>query len=597
MALDLTPEQKAAGKANFEQAAGDLARAGRMNSMAVGGVDPKKPDRRDFLKAGLAAGAVVPVSAAVYFGYESWKGNKAVRTALIGTGDEGGVLIGDHNPEFNDVVAVCDIRPTNLTRIFEGEPQGPRKGLNKIYGKDEAAKIEKFDTLDALLAAKDKLGLEAVVIATPLNTHDVIVKACLDAGLHVLCEKLMARSVPKCKAMIRYAQQKGLLLSVGHQRHYSTLYAHALEVIDSGVLGDIKHIRALWHRNNSWPYEPSEKEKEKFALEYGLPQLIDGWYKGVLKEDAKALPPEALAKVAFGNVNEYGFKDVAELVRWRLYEKTGGGLMAELGSHQLDASSIILGHVKPLAVQGVGGKFFYGPGKNDRESDDGVFVTYEFPGRSYYQRDDHGHLVLKGGKPQLQNKDDIVVVTYSSFNTNSFEKYGECVMGSRGSMVIEEEKDVYLFKEPDKTKKGDAAAGGRDTKVTVTTAGGKPAMEATSTWGGGGGAAISKGASAPAWDSAVRGYRTEMEHFAYCVRRWQERKAPVSYEKDKETGKLVHADILPRCHGEVAMGDAILALTANMAMARKQRIVFEDDWFDPASDANPEAKYGKAVST
>ena len=54
--------------------------------------------------------------------------------------------------------------------------------------------------------------------------------------------------------------------------------------------------------------------------------------------------------------------------------------MAELGSHQLDASSIFLGHVKPLAVQGVGGKFFYGPGRNDRESDDGVFVTFEFPG-------------------------------------------------------------------------------------------------------------------------------------------------------------------------------------------------------------------------
>ena len=95
MALDLTPEQKATGKANFEQAAGDLARAGKMNTMVVGGAaDPKKPDRRDFLKTGLAVGAVIPVSAAVYYGYHSWTGNKAVRTALIGCGDEGGVLVG-----------------------------------------------------------------------------------------------------------------------------------------------------------------------------------------------------------------------------------------------------------------------------------------------------------------------------------------------------------------------------------------------------------------------------------------------------------------------------------------------------------------------
>src|SRR5947209_10617939 len=157
MALDLTPEQKDTGRRNFEQAAGELARQGQAKSLVVGGVDPKKPDRRDFIKATLAAGAVVPVSAAVYYGYDAWKGNRAVRTAFIGCGDEGGVLIGDHNPEFNNVVAVCDIRPTNLKRIFEGEAQGPRKGLNRIYGKDEAACIRSFDTLDALLADKDKL--------------------------------------------------------------------------------------------------------------------------------------------------------------------------------------------------------------------------------------------------------------------------------------------------------------------------------------------------------------------------------------------------------------------------------------------------------
>lgn len=583
MALDLTPEQKATGKANFEQATGDLARAGKMNSMVVGGtaVDPKKPDRRDFLKAGLAAGAVVPVSAAVYYGYQSWKGNKPVRTALIGCGDEGGVLIGDHNPEFNEIVAVCDIRPSNVKRIFEGEANGPRKGLNKVYGTSAAEKIARYETLDKLLADKSKLGLEAVVIATPLNTHDVIVKACLDAGLHTLCEKLMARTIGKCKGMIKYAKDKGLLLSIGHQRHYSTLYAHALEVVNAGVLGDIKHIRAQWPRNNSWPFTASDSEKAKFAPGFDIPYYRDGWCKPILKEDAQALPPEKLAEVAFGNVNEYGFKDVKELVRWRLYDKTGGGLMAELGSHQLDASSIILGHVKPIAVSGIGGKFFYGPGHNDRESDDAVFVNYEFPGPTHPKAG-------KGGK----NESDIVIVSYSSFNTNSFEDYGECIMGSRGTMIIAKEAEVYMYKEPEPAK---ANSGGRDTKVVVTTEGGKkPAMEATSTWGGGGGAAISKAPGAAAWDSAVRGYRTEMEHFAYCVRKWQELKQPVSYEKDSN-GHLKYEDIIPHCHGEVAMADAILALTANMAMGKKERILFEDAWFDPASDAVPETKHSKKV--
>jgi predicted dehydrogenase len=565
MSTKLTDEEKALGARNFNQARADMAAA------------QKDPDRRTFLKAAVAGAAVVPVSAAVYFGYDQWKGNMAVRTAFIGVGDEGGVLIGEHNPEYTQVVAVCDVRPYNLTRIFEGEPNGPRKGLNKIYGKDEAAKIKVYDSVDALLAAKTELGLEAVVIATPLFTHKDITLKCMEAGLHVLCEKLMARTIGQCKEMIAAAKKHGVLLNVGHQRHYSMLYAHAAELVHDGILGDIKHIRALWHRNNSWPFDV-EGAKKTIGLKaiadpakYKLPDLRDGWYPPIYKIDADAISDE--------KAKALGYKNLEELVRWRCFDRTGGGLMAELGSHQLDASSIFLGHVHPLSVQGVGGKFFYGPGKNDRESDDGVFVTFEFPGQKH-------PAAGKGGK----DESDIVVVTYSSFNTNGFEDYGECLMGSRGTMLVEKEANVYLFKEPEP---GKAGTGGKDTNVKVTTAPGKaPVMEAASTWGGAGGPAITKGAGGPAWDTDIRGYRQEMEHFAYCVRRWQEMKQPVSYEKGAD-GKLKYADILPRCHGEVAMADAIIALTANMAMDAKQRIAFEPNWFNPESPDVPEAKYGK----
>jgi hypothetical protein len=253
--------------------------------------------------------------------------------------------------------------------------------------------------------------------------------------------------------------------------------------------------------------------------------------------------------------------------------------MAELGSHQLDAASIILGHVHPIAVSWSWREILLRPRQErPRKSDDAVFVTFEFPGPNH----------PKGSKKGKDEK-DIVVVTFSSFNTNEFENYGEWVMGSKGTMYLEQEKAVYLFREKDKTKKDDT--GGRDTRITVTTGGKGPAMEATSTWGGGGGAAISKSSTAPAWDSAVRGYRTEMEHFAYCVRKWQEMGQPVSYEKNGD-GKLKYADIIPRCHGEVAMADAILALTANMAMAKKERIVFEEEWFKADASEVPETKHG-----
>src|SRR6187200_1049292 len=102
MALDLTAEQKEIGKGNANHAAGELTRRGFMKSMAMAGA------------------GVIPVGAATYFGYEAYKG-KPVKAALIGCGDEGGVLLGEHDPKYLEFIAMCDIRPYNRRRIIDGE--------------------------------------------------------------------------------------------------------------------------------------------------------------------------------------------------------------------------------------------------------------------------------------------------------------------------------------------------------------------------------------------------------------------------------------------------------------------------------------------
>src|ERR1700730_5560985 len=113
MAIDMTPEQRAVGEANFKAVKEKLGL-----------------DRRDFLKGGLLGlGAVAGSAAAVYFGYRSWQGDP-VKAALIGGGDEGGVLVGEHNPNFLKFVAVSDIRPSNMKRIYDGDPKvALRKGF------------------------------------------------------------------------------------------------------------------------------------------------------------------------------------------------------------------------------------------------------------------------------------------------------------------------------------------------------------------------------------------------------------------------------------------------------------------------------------
>src|SRR5205823_14338787 len=130
MALDMTPEQREIGKANFQRTVGGLAQGpDAPGAPAAGGPGVT---RRGFMKGLLAAGAVLPVSAAAYFGYTRLHG-RPVRAGLIGAGDEGRVLVGEHNPDFVEFVAYSDIRPYNQARIFEGEIHrnlnSPRKGF------------------------------------------------------------------------------------------------------------------------------------------------------------------------------------------------------------------------------------------------------------------------------------------------------------------------------------------------------------------------------------------------------------------------------------------------------------------------------------
>src|SRR6478672_5731049 len=104
MALDMTPEQKEIGKGNFNRVIGKLADTEQPNPAQAG----QGVTRRRFMQGLIAAGATVPVSAAAYFGYRGHgfpRDMRPVKAGIIGTGDEGGVLVGEHNPNFVEFIA------------------------------------------------------------------------------------------------------------------------------------------------------------------------------------------------------------------------------------------------------------------------------------------------------------------------------------------------------------------------------------------------------------------------------------------------------------------------------------------------------------
>ena len=408
---NLTPEDRVLGRENANRALG--------------------VSRRDLLKAAAAA----PALGAFYFGYADMKGKSAVRAAIIGTGDEGcQAMIRSHNREYLDFIGYCDIRPSQQERAVK------EFSNHKDYSSADVKKLKRYATKEDMYNDTD---VEMIVIALPLWLHAPVAIEAMNKGKHVFTEKLMGHSVAECKEMCQVARKTNRLLAVGHQRHYSVLYDNANYLVQNNVLGDIRHIRALWHRNNAQPLLAKDKNGNPiYDPKTGVAEYVyDEDKKVVYRDSWKRIHKEEDKNIDY---KKFGYNSLDELINWRLYNRTGAGLMAELGSHQLDACSIFLGKKHPLAVTGIGGTFFYTDG---REVDDHVFTVFEFPGTG---------------------EKDRVVVTYSSINTNSFDGYGEQVMGSKGTMLVSQEKEILLFKE---------AGSGALSKSTSVTAG-NPRQEA-----------------------------------------------------------------------------------------------------------------------
>lgn len=582
--MNLTPDEREVGRDNYYDVLNDYDR------------QTLHRHRRGFLKQVIAAGGVTAAGiGALYFNYG--RPANPVRIGVIGTGDEGNVLIGALNPNYVEVKAICDIRPSSVFRAFHGDwssanAKKHRKGLMEVYGwksEDEARKhVDVYQDYKDLLKRDD---IDAVIIALPLFLHAKVSIEAMQEGKHVLTEKLMAHNIAECKLMGRVSNEKRLYCATGHQRHYSVLYDNAINLIKWGLLGEIHHIRAQWHRGNlpgkdSWtmplpggePEYGTGKKIDKLADQLAALQGIMPKGKSTLQKIRQwegliadgDISPSLLKQAGYGT-DKVGALE--ELIRWRVWDRTGAGLMAELGSHQLDASSIFISalsdqKILPLTVHAAGGRHTF---PNDRDAADHVYCTFEFPGPGYEPgyRVGYNDPVNNVPNPETgipngeEDPHKRIIVTYSSINGNGFGGYGEVVMGTKGTLVLEKEKDVLIYK-----------SGSTSTKVGAKWDKGKSEAVLDTTQSGDSGPA-----QAASSGPVSRGYAEQIEHWAYCI-------------ASKDWGNQ------PRCSPEVALADAVMALTARLAIKNSNDssrgdsqhgfIKFKPEWFQVDSDEVPE---------
>lgn len=94
-------------------------------------------------------------------------------------------------------------------------------------------------------------ALDAVVIATPTDTHFELSRTALLAGKHVLCEKPLCTSFTQASELVELSQQRNLVLMTGHTFLFNPGIIKIKQLIDQGELGELLYLSAV--RTNLGP--------------------------------------------------------------------------------------------------------------------------------------------------------------------------------------------------------------------------------------------------------------------------------------------------------------------------------------------------------
>ena len=322
-------------------------------------------DRRDFLRSTALIGTGLVLSPVTFAQAGGSKKEDDINVALLGVGEQGKTLMMDclKLPGIR-FKAVCDIWPYNRDWA---------SGRLKAYRHEHHTYQDYREMLDT------EEDLDAAVVATPDFWHAEHTISCLEAGLHVYCEKEMSNTLEAANRMVQAASKTGKLLQIGHQRRSNPRYIFCYEKLlkEAKLLGQITAINGQWNRAVS----PAH-----------------GWPKGTGLDMA--------------TLNKYGYESMAQLRNWRWYKNLGGGPIVDLGSHQIYIYNWFL-DANPISITASGRTNYYD--KETHEWFDTVMAIYEY-----------------------ETNQGPVSAFYQTISANSSNGCFESFMGHEGTLVISE---------------------------------------------------------------------------------------------------------------------------------------------------------------
>ncbi|MGG7465884.1 Gfo/Idh/MocA family protein [Plantibacter sp. YIM 135347] len=143
--------------------------------------------------------------------------------------------------------------------------------------------LRTFPSVEAMLEAVE---LDAVIVATPTKFHAPMVKAVIERGLHIFCEKPLSLSSADSDELAALAAERGVVTQVGYHNRFVGAFREVKRLLDLGAIGRVTHIQAeaygpvvLKSRGSTW--RSNRNEGGGCLYDYAAhPVDLLTWYAG-----------------------------------------------------------------------------------------------------------------------------------------------------------------------------------------------------------------------------------------------------------------------------------------------------------------------------
>jgi len=245
----------------------------------------RKTTRRAFLGHAALGGAGLVVLANSQ-SVRTYAANEKLNVALIGVGGRG-KWYADVIPKQANLVALCDVNESKAAATYKEHPDTP-----------------KFDDFRKMFDEKAK-EIDGVIVATPDHTHAMAAITAMKLGKHAFVEKPMTGCVYEARMMREVAEKQKVATQMGNQGSSGGQFRRGVELIEDGVLGDIKEVY-IWNSGGGADKKEPPKEEQK-------------------------VPPYLKWDLWLGPIKERPFN--AAWLGWSMWREFGTGQIGMWGSH------------------------------------------------------------------------------------------------------------------------------------------------------------------------------------------------------------------------------------------------------------------------